>query len=165
MGFFDKLFGGTDRSAQKKTLQDNAQRQKFTEQQMAQARGDLLGLAPGMQQNANMGFQSALDVLGQAYPQQMDIYQQGNVGAQNQLIAGVPQVHNAILGMPVDYSVFQPQALNYDASWTQQQLPQYVSAGDLLGGQAPQAPQANPYSVGFSGAAQRGWPGVGYYQS
>ena len=56
MGFFDKLFGGTDKSAQKKTLQDNAQRQKFIEQQMGQARGDLLGLAPGMQQNLKVLF-------------------------------------------------------------------------------------------------------------
>lgn len=159
MGFFDTLFGGKDKSAQKKTIADNKQRQAFIEQQMGQARSDLLGLAPGMQQNANMGFQSALDVLGQAYPQQMDIYQQGNVGAQNQLIAGVPQVHNAIMGLPVDYSVFQPMQLNYDASWAQQQLPQYVSAGDLLGGQ-PAQPQG-----GFSGAnPYNNWPSTGYYQ-
>jgi hypothetical protein len=154
MGFFDKLFGGTDKSAQKLTQQDNAQRQAFIERQMAQARGDMLAFAPGMEQNSNLGFQSALDVYGQTIPQMMDVFQQGNMAAQGHLLAGMPQVHNAILGMPVDYSAFQPTQLNYDASFAQQQLPQFRTTADLLGGQAQQQPQAqqgggnNPY--GFS---------------
>jgi hypothetical protein len=162
MGFFDKLFGGTDKSAQKLTQQDNAQRQAFIEQMQGQTRGDYLGLAPGMEQNANMGFQSALDMYGQFVPQQMDVFQQGNVAAQGHLLAGMPQFNNAIMGLPVDYSAFQPTQLNYDASWAQQQLPQFITTGDLLGGQSQQ-PQAQGFGQG-GGTNPYGFSNGGFWQ-
>ena len=83
----------------------------------AQARGDLFKLFPAAQQNAQRGYQGALDVFSQALPQQAQQFQAGNVAAQNQLIAGMPQYQNAILGAPVDYSQFQATQLeqpNFD---------------------------------------------------
>ena len=76
-----------------------------------QARGDLFKLFPAAQQNTQQGYQGALDVFKQALPQQAGVFQAGNVAAQNQLLAGMPQYQNAILGAPVDYSQFQATQL------------------------------------------------------
>jgi hypothetical protein len=76
-----------------------------------QARGDLSKLFPASQQNSQQGYQGALDVFKQALPQQANTFQSGNVAAQNQLLAGLPQFQNAILGAPVDYSQFQATQL------------------------------------------------------
>ena len=89
----------------------------------AAARKDLFKLFPAAQDNAMQGYQGALDVFNQALPQQSDIYQQGNVAAQNQLINAMPQFQNAILGGAVDYSQFQPTTLEQpDFSFANQQL-------------------------------------------
>jgi len=113
----------------------------------AQARGDLFKLFPAAQQNAQQGYQGALDVFNQALPQQSDIYQQGNVAAQNQLINAMPQFQNAILGGAVDYSQFQPTVLEQpDYSFANQQL----SYTDPL---APPPPVSAPDQI----------PGVGNY--
>lgn len=151
MGFFSDIFGGKDKSALKSTKRDNAQRKAFIEQMMGQSRGDLTSLFPGAEQNLNIGAQAGLDVYGQTIPQMFDTFQQGNMGAQAALLAGMPQVHNAILGMPIDYGAFQPTQVNYDTSFAQQQVPDFVSVGDLLGGQAPQAPN------GFDGSMNPGF--------
>ena len=82
-----------------------------------QARQDLFKLFPAAQQNTQQGYQGALDVFKQSLPQQANTFQQGNVAAQNQLLAGMPQFQNAILGAPVDYSQFQATELqqpNFD---------------------------------------------------
>jgi len=84
-------------------------------------------LFPAAQQNAQQGFQGALDVFGQSIPAQTGVFQQGNVAAQNQILAGLPQMQNAILGGQVDYSALQPTQLQMpDLSFLQQQLPQTV---------------------------------------
>ena len=111
-----------------------AQARQDLSQSTAQARGDLFKLFPAAQQNAQAGFQGALDVFGQSLPAQQQAFQGGNVAAQQQLLAGLPQMQNALLGNQVDYSQFQPyQAPTQDLSFFQQQLPQYVD---------PYAPQA-----------------------
>lgn len=113
----------------------------------AQARGDLFKLFPAAQQNAQQGYQGALDVFNQTLPQQSDIYQQGNVAAQNQLINAMPQYQNAILGGAVDYSQFQPTVLEQpDYGFANQQL----SYTDPF---APPPPVSSPNLI----------PGVGDY--
>ena len=129
-----KIFGGVDKSQQKGQIAANKESQAFTKEMLGQARGDALGLGGAQEANQNMGFQSALDVYGQTIPQQFDTFQQGNMGAQQALLAGMPQFHNAILGMPVDYSQFQPQQIQYNTDFAQQQLPQFISSADALGG-------------------------------
>ena len=136
MGLFSALFGGKDKSSQKAQIAANERAQKYIEQQAGGARQDLLSLWPGAQDNRNMGYQSGLDVFGQTMPQALSTFQQGNVGAQGALLAGLPQIHNAIYGLPTDLSGMQPQALQYNAGYTQQQLPQFngIDINSLLAG-------------------------------
>jgi hypothetical protein len=76
-----------------------------------QARDDLFKLFPASQDALSTGYKGAADMYGQSVPQQANIFQQGNVAAQQQILAGMPQFQNAILGGQVDYSQFQPTEL------------------------------------------------------
>ena len=96
----------------------------------AQARADLNRLFPAAQQSAQQGFQGAADIFGQFVPQQSDIYQQGNINAQNAILAGLPQMQNALMGGNVDLSGLQA---------SQQFQPNF----DFLNQQIAQ-PQVNP---------------------
>ena len=151
MGFFDKLLGGTDKSSLKKQMAANEASTGYIKEQAGLAREDLMNFAPGAEANRNMGYQGALDIYGQTIPQQFSAFQQGNVGAQNTLLAGMPQMQNAILGMPVDYSQFQPQSIDYNTDWAQQQLPQYSTINDAMPPPQQQAPQQNPLAGYFDG--------------
>lgn len=80
------------------------------------------------------GFQQAIGIFGQAAPQQSSLFQQGNVEAQRQLLAGLPQQQNAILGGQVDFSALQPTQLQApDFSFLQNlRLPDPISAQELI---------------------------------
>lgn len=151
----DTLFGGTDKSSLKSQKKANKDTQNFIRQQMGQSRDDIMGLWPGISQNRNMGYQQALDMFGQAMPQQMDMFQQGNMGAQSTLLAGLPQFQNAILGLPTDMSALQPRQINYDTSWMQQQLPDFQSPAQLLGGSATQSSAPQPSGLDAAPAYKR----------
>jgi hypothetical protein len=141
MGLFKAIFGGTDKSAQKGQKADNAASRKFIEEQMAAGRADVMGAYPAAEANRNMGYQSALDVYGQTMPQELSTYQQGNMNAQGTLLAGMPQMMNAIYGLPTDMSGLTPQAVQYDPSYTQQQLPDYAGIQGPAGAEQPQQQQ------------------------
>lgn len=128
-GIVDTLFGGGE-SEQSKT---NSRTQEMINQRTEQARDDIMRLAPIADANRNIGYQAALDILGQAMPQQLDAFQQGNVNAQNAIKAGMPQFQNAIMGLPVNYGVFQPQQVQYSDEFTQQKIPEYISLLSILG--------------------------------
>ena len=99
-----------------------------------QARGDLFTLFPSAEQNAQLGFQGALDVFGQSLPAQQQVFQQGIGGAQQALLGGAQQFQNAILGQPVDFSALQPQEFQQpDLSFFQQQLPDFQSIPQAFG--------------------------------
>ena len=119
----------SDSSKRAANTAQNTQGQQMaaTDAGVQQARGDLFNLFPSAEANSQKGYQSALDVFGQFMPQQADTFQQGNMGAQNQILAGMPQQHNALMGGAVDYSQFQPTQIDYDPSIFQQQLPDYQS--------------------------------------
>lgn len=112
MGFLSKisdtLFGGTDDSAQKAQLQANERSQKFIEEQAALNRADANQLYRYGDMARNQGLNAALALMGESLPTQMRMFQDGNVSAQMQMLAGMPQYQNAILGMPVDNSALQP---------------------------------------------------------
>lgn len=123
----DVFGGGAEEKAAKKQVEAIEQGQQITRQSAAEARSDLLRLFPAAQQNVQQGFQGALDVFGQSLPAQTGVFTQGNIGAQQALIAGLPQFQNAILGGNVDLSGFQPVAIQQpDLSFFQQQLSQPV---------------------------------------
>jgi hypothetical protein len=128
-----KLFGSTDDSSQRLQVDQNARSEEFIRQAAEQSRTDASALFPAAESNANLGFQAALDTIGQYAPQQVGAFQQGNIGAQQTLGQGSQQYENAILGNPVDRSFMQPQRINVDTGYMQQQLPQYQNTGDIMG--------------------------------
>lgn len=87
------------------------------------------------------GFQSALDFLGGSVGQQVAPFQQGNVLAQQQISRGLPQIQNALLGLPTDLSGFQPQQIGQPSDFNipipqaaQPQQPQFNLPPFLSGG-------------------------------
>lgn len=89
------------------------------------ARDDINRLFPQAQQSQQQGFQGALDVFGQSLPAQTDVFQQGNVGAQQAILSGLPQIQNALMGNNVDFSQMQPfQIQQPNLGFFQQTLPQ-----------------------------------------
>jgi len=136
-----KMFGGADKSGAKMQKKFNNKLIDQIYEQAGLARNDITSLWPSSMNARASGTQGALDVLGGTIPQQLSAYQQGNVSAQQQLINGMGQYQNAIMGLPVNYGSFQPQQISYDPSFAQQQIP--VGAGPdagfdlgaMLGGQ------------------------------
>ena len=122
----DTFFGGAEKKAAKAQQKGIEKGIDTTKESTAQAREALFKLFPAAQQNAQQGFQSAIDVFGKTIPQQAQAYQQGNIGAQNTLLAGMPQQQNALFGNQVDYSQFQPVQVQTDMGFAQQQLPEFV---------------------------------------
>lgn len=122
-----------------------------------QARADLFKLFPAAQQNLQAGFQGAADIFGQAIPQQANVFQQGNVAAQQQIAQGLPQFQNAILGNPVDFSQFQPTQLQQpDFGFLQAQVPQAVDPfAPVMGPQQDIAPQQNTFPIFGGGFSDR----------
>lgn len=104
----------------------------------SQAKGDLNRLYRQAQESSTMGAQGAIDVLGQSVPQQIRSFQQGNIGAQQALLSGLPQIHNAILGGNINYGAFQPFSIQgLDTGFLTQEVPglkeMYESrAGDAI---------------------------------
>ena len=137
------LVGGiSSRNATNKSISASERAGDRASQQLqeatGQARQDLFKLFPAAQQNAQQGFQGALDVFSQALPQQAQTFQDGNVAAQNQLLSGMPQFQNAILGSPVDNSQFQATRLQQpNFNFANQQLQSFDPFA------VPQQSQAN----------------------
>ena len=153
----DTLFGGVDKSSLKQQKKANEELRKLIGEGAAGARQDVLDIFPSAEGARTAGFQGALDVLGQTIPQQFGTFQAGNVGAQQALLAGLPQFQNAILGLPTDLSGLQPQTIPFDTSFAQQQLPDIQSIVELLGGGGGGVPGGVPGgSPGTSFAAALG---------
>ncbi len=146
-GITEKIFGGTDNSAQKEQIKQNKASREFTEAQLAQSREDINSLYPRGDQARNDSYNAALALMGQSIPEQSRLFQQGNVGAQQQLLSGVPSYQSAIMGTPYQYNM-QPMALQQSpASMFQVQLPQFGSLPEHT--QQPQQPQQpqNPFNI------------------
>ena len=132
-----------------------------TQRAADQARGELMQLFPAAQENAQAGFQGALDVFGQSLPAQTQAFQQGNVNAQQQLLAGLPQIQNAILGGNVDLSALQPSSIDTsNLGFFQQQLPEFTSIGDALGGSQQFTGFQSPFNFGGFQANSRSNPNI-----
>ena len=127
------VFGGTDDSAQNAQQDANAATQRFIAEQAAAARKDILKLYPAADTNRNLGFQGALDVFSQTIPQEQRALQAGNLQAQQHLLAGLPQMQNAILGTaPINFTGFRPQTVPLNLGYASQRLPNFIGTGDLL---------------------------------
>ena len=121
----DTFFGGAEKKAAKAQTKALEQGQQFTREATEQARSDVNRLFPQAQLTGQQGFQAALDVFGQSLPAQANTFQQGNVGAQQAILAGLPQMQNALFGNQVDFSQMQPFEMQTpDLGFFNQQLPQ-----------------------------------------
>lgn len=116
-------------SAQK---EQNAANLAYSERMAEQARNDATALQPGADRARNAGYQAALEALGGGMRQQIDTTARGNYRAQQQLLAGLPQIQNAILGIPVNTSAMQAQMLH----------PERNLSGNYANLLAPQLPGA-----------------------
>jgi len=86
MGFIrDNFLGGAEKRAAKDVVKGVEAGQDFIRQGTAQARGDIQNIFPAAQQALQGGFTGAANIFGQAIPQQANVFQQGNVAAQQQI--------------------------------------------------------------------------------
>ena len=124
-------------------MQQRKASQDFIQKQIDQARADIFKLYPSAQESQQKGLQAGLSLYQQALPQMLNTFQQGNMGAQNALLAGLPQMNNAILGNKVDYSGLQPVQLQQPQAPNVPQMDLAPISGLQLG-QQPQQPQIDP---------------------
>lgn len=130
----DTFFGGAEKKAAKAQQQGIERGIEATNKATAQARQDVMPLFDRARGDLQQGFQGALDVFAQSLPAQMQAFQGGNVGAQEQLIAGLPLFQNAILGGNIDYSQLQPtQVQTPDLGFFSQTLPGLPSGSSPTG--------------------------------
>jgi len=107
-----------DDSAQKAQMKANERSQEFIEQQSAKAERSGTSLFDLSQQNLLAGNAAAMGAYKDAFNPQMQAMGQGNYNAQQQISQGLPQIQNALMGLPVDYSAFSPvQQSAPDMSW------------------------------------------------
>ena len=142
----DSFFGGAEKKAGRKQRKELAKGRRAVEAGAEEARTGATTLFGGAQEAQRLGFQGALDIFGQSVPEQARLFGAGNVGAQEQLIAGLPRIQRALLGQQVDFSQFQPTTLTPNLAFTQQTLPQSPTIAELLAPPQPApVPQAPPF--------------------
>lgn len=137
----DTFFGGAEKKAAKAQQKSLEQGQDFIREGVKEGREAINLFGPQAIQSGQQGFQAALDVFGQSLPAQTQVFQGGNVAAQRALLAGLPQIQNAILGGQIDLSGLQPfQQQLPDLSFFSQQIPTQnqpqPEVSNLLGGNA-----------------------------
>jgi hypothetical protein len=163
-GITKSLFGGTDDSGQKAQQQSNERSQAYIEQQSGLARGNANDLYQQGDYARNLGINLAMALMGQSLPQQMGLYQQGNMQAQRQYQQGQSDYESGILGTPRQsanqwaygsalpaQSSYQTQLPNFNQTWNVNQ-----ASGTTAQPMAQQA-QVDPYAMlsQLLGGAQR----------
>jgi len=78
----------------------------------AAARLDINRLFGQAKDTRESGFGRTLDLLSGAPTRQIEPFQQGSLAAQETTAAGLPQVRNAILGLPTDFSKIGPRSIS-----------------------------------------------------
>jgi soluble cytochrome b562 len=101
-----------------------------------QARADIFDRVDTAEDYSRQGYQDALDVFAQTIPQQANTFTQGNLNAQQAILAGLPQIQNAILGAPINYNAFQPTSITPDFGFANQKIlaPMAKENKSLFGG-------------------------------
>lgn len=162
------------KSAQKDALKQqksqNASNTAFVEKQSAQARADALPLFDQASRTRLLTGQTIQNIFSQALPAQADIFTQGNVGAQQALLAGLPQQQAAILGQTLDPNALQAQQFTPDFSFLQQADPFFAGPTQALeqqrgvpGGKL--SPTGQPQPGGGAANLLSGLPGGGAFQT
>lgn len=136
MGFIsdigEALFGDRGAGAAEAQQETTEENRQFIREFLKQTRFDIDQFAPNIAADRRVSDQAALDVFGRVVPQQVDLFQQGNVAAQRVLGQGLPQIQNALRGLPVDLGFAgAPQKFNFDPSSIQRRLPELRGAPRL----------------------------------
>lgn len=152
MGSFVKsIFGGTDRSAQTAQVAQNRDNSALFQNLANTATGNATALYGAADQNRTITLNQILGLLGGTIPQQISARQQGNVGAQQQLIGGLPMIQDAIMGRPVNMASLQPTRINYSTDFARQTAPQFVTSEQALARPQQSAPQQPDLSALLGG--------------
>lgn len=78
---------------------------EFIQKSMDKARGDLFKLFPAAQESRHNSMKFGLDLMGQTIPAQLNLYRQGNLNAQQQVVdAYQPRISALTGGLQVPYS-------------------------------------------------------------
>jgi len=88
-----------------------------------EAKEAVIPLFEQAREDALRGFGASLDVIGQAVPEQLRIFQEGNLAAQQTRLAGLQPFQQAVLGLTPDVSGLQPKGIDVDTSFLQQRVP------------------------------------------
>jgi len=131
-GIVKSIFGGKDKSQQREQIKANAENKALFKELAEQSSTDAKALLGSSDDNRNIAFQQTLDLLGGTIPTRLGAFQRGNVGAQNQLIAGLPMIQAAIMGQPFDMSALQPTKVSYNTDYATQTLPQFQTSAQAL---------------------------------
>ena len=119
----DTFFGGAEKKAAKAQQAGIERGIQATQAATRRAESQALPLFGQAREDIQQGFQGALDVFGNIVPQQSDFFQRGNIGAQQAILAGLPQQQAAILGGQIDLSALQPsQQFQPDFSFLNQNI-------------------------------------------
>lgn len=106
-----------DDSAQKAQIAANERSQQFIEDQALKAENAAGRLFDSSARNLLAGNGAAMSLYKDALNPQMDTLNQGYSNAQNQISRGLPEIQNALMGLPIDYAAFQPQQITPDAGF------------------------------------------------
>jgi hypothetical protein len=147
----NSLTGESQKKAGKQAVSELTKGREAVSGIADQSRTDLFDLFGQAQESRLGGLQGALDVFQGAAPARTEAFQGGNVAAQQQLLAGLPQIQNAILGNEVDLSGLQPTQLPVDLSFLQGSIQQEQPAA-VAPPVAP--PAAMPQPVQSAGEQQ-----------
>ena len=132
MGLFSSIFGGGVSEASQKT-------QDAQQADLATRRSGISGMSGQSRERAEELFGQGIDARRQANQNAMQMIagavaptyqaaQLGNVAAQNQISATLPEYANAIYGLPMNYGSFKPVQLEPDFSYLQPFMPSGAGA-------------------------------------
>lgn len=133
-------------AASKKSSDATKKGIKTSKELSSQARQDAMDLFDRSSQDGRSGITGAFDFYRNSMPKRINPYVQGNMAAQGVIGQGAQQANNAILGLPVDMSFTQPQAIQYDQSYL---------ADAKLPEPPPPEPEPEPDVIGAAPAAKK----------
>lgn len=165
----DNFLGGASKDAARRNEKQINIGKGELEGAFSSAKAGLEKAFPEARETQQQAYADVINLLQGTMPQVLGMGQQGNVNAQNTLLAGLPQYQNAILGQPVDYSGFQPTQLDVDygflenaqTPWMAQQQAQQQPADTqaIAGGQNYNIPMTRPQGGIFRGQVMGNYQG------
>lgn len=115
-GIVDAVFGGSAKDASRAQVESLDKAMRETRRSTKEAKDTILPMFDEAEQTRLARTQQAADILSEGFLPQLDVMSSGNMNAQQVLAGAAPQMQNAILGGPVNYSFMQPQGIDFNAA-------------------------------------------------